>query len=91
MLVTLDAHKHLGTDKGVSTVIGTRGTLERLRGKIKVGSQPTKAVLVRALADLCLVGVHGYNALYLNLALRLEKLEAVVLEAGLTIVHAHNR
>ena len=55
VLVTLDAHKHLGTDKGVSTVIGTRGTLERLRGKIKVGSQPTKAMLVRALADMCLV------------------------------------
>ena len=91
VLVTLDAHKHLGTDKGVSTVIGTRDTLERLRGKIKVGSQPTKAMLVRALADMCLVGVQGYMALYKNLSVRLEKLEAVVVKAGLTIVHAHNR
>ena len=58
---------------------------------IKVGSQPTKAMLVRALADMCLVGVQGYMALYQNLALRLEKLEVVVVKAGLTIVHAHNR
>ena len=50
VLVTLDAHKHLGSDKGVSTVVGTRGTLERLRGKIKVGSQPSKAIRALTLA-----------------------------------------
>ena len=67
------------------------GTLERLRGKIKVGSQPSKGMLVRALADMCLVGPEGYVALYQHLAVRLEVLEAVVLKAGLTIVHARNR
>ena len=50
VLVTLDAHKHLGSDKGVSTVVGTRGTLERLRGKIKVGSQRSMAIRALTLA-----------------------------------------
>ena len=39
-IVTLDAHKHLGTDKGVSSVVGTPGTLSHLRGHVKVGAQP---------------------------------------------------
>jgi SHS2 domain-containing protein len=39
ILVTLDAHKHIGSDKGISTVIGTSGTLSVLKGKVKVGAQ----------------------------------------------------
>ncbi len=39
ILVTLDAHKHIGSDKGISTVIGTPGTLSVLKGKVKVGAQ----------------------------------------------------
>ena len=91
LLVTLDAHKHLGTDKGVSSVLGTPGTLERLRGRQKVGAQPSKGVLIRALADMYLVGVEGYRALYGQLAERLERAAADLASAGLTIVNAHNR
>ena len=36
VLITLDAHKHIGSDKGISTVVGTPGTLSALKGKIKV-------------------------------------------------------
>ena len=46
---------------------------------------------MRALADMCLVGVHGYMQLYHSLAVRLEQLEGAVAKAGLTIVHGHNR
>ena len=46
---------------------------------------------MRALADMCLVGVQGYMQLYHSLAVRLEQLEGAVAKAGLTIVHAHNR
>ena len=31
VLITLDAHKHIGSDKGISTVVGTPGTLSALR------------------------------------------------------------
>ena len=48
-----------GTDKGVSTVVGTPNTLSHLHGSVKVGSQPSKGELVRALADMMLVGVDG--------------------------------
>lgn len=34
-IVTLDAHKHLGTDKGVSTVVGSSGTLSHLHGHVR--------------------------------------------------------
>ena len=39
IIVTLDAHKHIGSDKGISTVIGTSGTLSVLDGRVKVGAQ----------------------------------------------------
>ena len=42
VIVTLDAHKHLGTDKGVSTVVGSPRTLSFLRGRVRCGAQPTK-------------------------------------------------
>ena len=40
VICTLDAHKHLGTDKGVSTVVGTPGTLSHLAGRPRVGARP---------------------------------------------------
>jgi len=90
-IVTLDAHKHLGTDKGVSTVVGTPGTLSHLRGHIKVGSQPGRGELVRALSDMLLVGVGGYMSKYHQLAEALDGAVATIEGAGMTVVHAHNR
>lgn len=90
-IVTLDAHKHLGTDKGVSTVVGSAGTLEYLRGHVAVGSQPTKGQLVRALADMFLVSVQGYRAKYAELSSQLQRAEAAIVDAGMTLVHHENR
>jgi len=90
-LVTLDAHKHLGTDKGVSTCVGTPGTLAHLDGAARVGAQPSKAMLVRALADMMLVGVEGYQRKYATLASRIGDVEAAVEAAGLTVFNGHHR
>ena len=87
LIVTLDAHKHLGTDKGVSTVTGTPNTLSYLRGAIKVGCQPAKGELVRALADMMLVGVEGYTQKYTTLSGELERARDTITGAGLTIVY----
>jgi hypothetical protein len=35
-ILTLDAHKHLGADKGISMAMGTPGTLSLLQGRVKV-------------------------------------------------------
>jgi hypothetical protein len=64
IMVTLDAHKHLGTDKGISTVTGTPGTLAALDDHIKVGSGPRHEDLVRGLASMRLVGEHAYLEKY---------------------------
>lgn len=90
-LVTLDAHKHLGTDKGVSTCVGTPGTLAHLDGAVRVGAQPSNAMLVRALADMMLVGVEGYQSKYATLARRMGEVEAAVEAAGLTVFNGHHR
>ena len=55
VLMTLDAHKHLGADKGLSTVVGTKGSLRALRGALRVGARPTRHALVRALANVASV------------------------------------
>ena len=91
MMVTLDAHKHLGTDKGVSTVIGTAGTLANLEGHVKVGSQPGKGELVRALSNMKIVGADGYRTMYLDLAARIAQACQLISDAGMTIVHAQNK
>ena len=44
----------------MSTVVGTPNTLSHLHGSVVVGSQPCKGILIRALADMMLVGVEGY-------------------------------
>jgi hypothetical protein len=90
-IVTLDAHKHLGTDKGVSTVVGTTGTLSNLKGHVKVGAQPTREELVRAIANMRLVGKDGYYKQYRELSDAVERVIQAVESAGMTVVHARNR
>ena len=91
LIVTLDAHKHLGVDKGVSSCVGSPGTLSHLAGSVRVGAQPTKGMLVRALADLLLVGVDGYTRIYRELAEQMRRVEAAVEAAGLAVVHRSHR
>ena len=64
VLMTLDAHKHLGADKGLSTVVGTKGSLKALRGALRVGARPTRHALVRALANVASVTPQGYDTIY---------------------------
>ncbi|KAL1508327.1 hypothetical protein AB1Y20_004437 [Prymnesium parvum] len=90
-VVMLDAHKHLGTDKGVSTVVGSPGTLSYLRGHVKVGCQPGAGELVRGLADMLLVGVDGYNAKYRTLAAEVARAVETIEAAGMRLVHSSHR
>lgn len=91
VILTLDAHKHLGSDKGVSTVVGTKGTLSLLNGHIKVGAQPTQQDLVRALANMQLVGVAGYTEKYRNLGEAMVKTVNSYEAEGLSILHNDHR
>jgi hypothetical protein len=90
-IVMLDAHKHLGADKGVSMTMGTPGTLSNLNGHVRVGAAPTKGELIRAIADLSLVSVDGYYEKYRGLASAVEKLVQTMEASGMTIIHAKNR
>ena len=90
-IVTLDAHKHLGTDKGVSTVVGTPGTLAHLRGFDRVGARPTRGHLIRALADVLFVGVAGYYRKYRELAAAVKGAERALEAAGARVVHGEHR
>jgi len=90
-IVTIDAHKHLGTDKGISTVVGTQGTLSVLAGHVKVGAQPGQADLVRALGNMHLVGRDRYVQLYHELGARVARAVEVIEGIGMTIVHKNNR
>eukprot|EP00928_Gymnodinium_smaydae_P002864 TRINITY_DN11048_c0_g1_i3.p1 TRINITY_DN11048_c0_g1~~TRINITY_DN11048_c0_g1_i3.p1 ORF type:complete len:742 (-),score=119.78 TRINITY_DN11048_c0_g1_i3:233-2458(-) len=90
-IVTLDAHKHLGTDKGVSTAMGTTGTLSNLKGHVKVGAQPSREDLARAIADVWLVGKQGYHKQYLELGEAIDKVVQAVKDAGMKVVHSQNR
>jgi hypothetical protein len=90
-IMTLDAHKHLGTDKGISMAMGTTGTLSRLAGTAKMGAQPSRGELVRAMADMLLVGVEGYHEKYATLATAVADATAQIDAAGMALVHAHNR
>jgi len=91
VMVTLDAHKHLGTDKGVSTILGTQGTLDPMRYAVKVGSQPSKEELVRAIADMWLVGIDGYQELYRKLVSKIDSSVEKIEAEGMTLIHAKNR
>lgn len=91
VIVTLDAHKHLGVDKGISTAIGTSGTLANLSGFVKVGAVPSQGELVRALADMSLVGVEEYHQKYHHLASAVLDTVKTIEAAGMTIIHSCNR
>jgi len=67
-LVSLDAHKHMGAEKGISTVFSTQNTLSRvMQGKIRVGAEPSDGDLIRAILDLNSFSVKGYENLYRDL------------------------
>ena len=91
VLMTLDAHKHLGADKGLSTVVGTKGSLRALRGALRVGARPTRAALVRALANVASVTPQGYDTIYRNLALKVKVVEETCSALQLDVVHACHR
>ncbi|CAK0879611.1 unnamed protein product [Prorocentrum cordatum] len=91
VIVTQDAHKHLGTDKGLSTIVGTRGILSSLQGVRRVGARPGAADLMRALADMKLVGRQGYVELYRELEGRITEAASKIESAGMKVLHAHNR
>ena len=91
VLMTLDAHKHLGADKGLSTVVGTKGSLRALRGALRVGARPTRAALVRALANVASVTPQGYDTIYRNLASRVKVVEETCSSLSLEVVHADHR
>ena len=91
VLMTLDAHKHLGADKGLSTVVGTKGSLQALRGALRVGARPTRAALVRALANVASVTPQGYDTIYRNLASRVKVVEETCSSLNLDVVHACHR
>lgn len=90
-IVMLDAHKHLGADKGISMVMGTLGTLQHLTGHVRVGAAPSRGELVRAGADLSLMGVDRYHDKYTTLAAAVGKLTTTMEEAGMKIIHAQHR
>ena len=91
VLMTLDAHKHLGADKGLSTVVGTKGSLRALRGALRVGARPTRHALVRALANVASVTPQGYDTIYRNLASRVKVVEETCSALQLEVVHARHR
>jgi len=90
-IVMLDAHKHLGADKGISMVMGTPGTLQHLAGHVRVGTAPSRGELVRAIADLSVMGVDRYHDKYAALAAAVGKLASTMEDAGMKIVHAQHR
>lgn len=91
VVVMLDAHKHIGADKGISMAMGTPGTLSHLDGHVKVGGQPSQGELARALADMVLVGVDGYHEKYHRLVAAIDNATQTLAAAGMTIIHSHNR
>eukprot|EP00939_MAST-03C_sp_MAST-3C-sp1_P000091 g91.t1 len=90
-MVTIDAHKHMGAEKGISTVFGTLGTLSALDGSLRVGAEPSKGDLVRTLANLHLIGVDGYCRLYRRVDAAVSKAIGRLREAGLRLVRPFNR
>jgi len=91
VIMSQDAHKHLGADKGISMAMGTPGTLSLLDGHVKVGSQPTRGELVRAMADMLLVGREGYHEKYNRLAAAVNTATEKLEEAGMHVMHGHYR
>lgn len=91
VLMTLDAHKHLGADKGLSTVVATNGALTPLRGALRVGARPTRDALVRGLANMVSVSATGYDTIYRNLASKVAEVADTCSTLNLDVVHASSR
>lgn len=91
VIVMNDPHKHLGTDKGISTVVGTSGVLAALKGMRRVGRLPDKDDLIRAIANLRVVGRDGYFDLYHALGDYVGKLVERIEAKGVGILHKENR
>lgn len=72
-------------------MIGTPGALAPLRDHVRVGAQPSKGELIRALADFLLVGVHGYHEKYLELAALIATAVASFEAAGMKVVNSDHR
>jgi len=92
VIVTIDAHKHIGTDKGLSTVFGSAGALSPIIGLRKVGWHPKRPELIRALADIKLMGIAGYTSLYredFNTAC--EEIVSNVKSLGMKVIHDQHR
>lgn len=87
----LDAHKHIGADKGLSMAMGTPGTLSLLSGHVKVGEQPSNGALVRAMSSMALVGVDGYYEKYRHLGAAVAETTQAIASAGMTLINSHNR
>jgi len=90
-IVIQDAHKHIGTDKGLSTIIGTPGIMSYVAGQRRIGAQPKVADLVRAIADVRLVGKNGYVKLYSDLNDAIERAVHRIEFAGMHLIHGHKR
>mmetsp|Transcript_56213 Transcript_56213/g.131653 ORF Transcript_56213/g.131653 Transcript_56213/m.131653 type:complete len:815 (-) Transcript_56213:15-2459(-) len=91
VLVTIDAHKHIGLDKGLSTILGSDGALSAVQGERKVGWQPTRTVLIRALADIKLIGLEGYKAIYAEFSANCDAVVNDIRSCGLQVIHDKNR
>lgn len=89
-IMMLDAHKHLGADKGLSMLMGTPGTLSALSGHVQVGAQPSHGELVRGLADMLLVGTDGYYEKYRALAACVAEATKTMSTAGMKLIHSQN-
>jgi hypothetical protein len=91
-LLSLDAHKHMGAEKGISTVFGTPNTLTHvMEGKIRVGAEPSKGDVIRAILDLSCVSAKGYVKLYKHLQDVISKTTQTLEKAGLRQVRTAHR
>merc|ERR1712216_983349 len=71
--------------------MGTQGTLSHVTGQLRVGRPPSKGELVRAMADMLLVGLDGYKQKYIELAAAIAQSLASIEASGMKIIHGHNR
>jgi len=91
-IVTIDAHKHMGAEKGFSTVFGTSSTLSVLDTRVCVGSPPTNGDVVRTMANLLYVeSLGGYRQVYTRLADAVAEAATSLERAGLRLVRPRER
>eukprot|EP00927_Polykrikos_kofoidii_P034798 TRINITY_DN2943_c0_g2_i1.p1 TRINITY_DN2943_c0_g2~~TRINITY_DN2943_c0_g2_i1.p1 ORF type:complete len:873 (+),score=144.30 TRINITY_DN2943_c0_g2_i1:91-2619(+) len=91
VIVMNDAHKHMGLEKGISTIIGTSKIMSWLKGRARVGARPHVADLVRALANVKLMGQEGYQKLYTDFNEAIEGAVKTIEDTGMTVIHKQHR